>query len=134
MDCLHFLLGDVDIQIESELQRDDGAACRTGRGHLLQAGHLAELALERRGDGGCHDVGAGAGIERDDLDGRVIDLGQRRKPAVACRRPRRRGSNPAISSEVATGRRINGLEGLTNRYPLEPGPDPGLEPGPPCGR
>jgi hypothetical protein len=74
---LHFLLGDVDVEGEGELEGDDGAAVGAGGGHLLQAGDLAELALERGGDGGGHDLGAGAGVEGDDLHGRVIDLGQR---------------------------------------------------------
>ena len=47
---LHLLLGHVDIEIEVELQRDDRTAIGTRRGHLLQAGHLAELAFQRRGD------------------------------------------------------------------------------------
>ena len=48
----------------------------TGGGHLLEPGHLAELALERRGDRRRHHVRAGAGIESDDLDGRIIHLRQ----------------------------------------------------------
>src|SRR5581483_2134688 len=54
-------------------------AARAGRRHLVQARHLAELPLERRGDRRGDDVGARAGIERDDLDRRVVDLGQRRR-------------------------------------------------------
>ncbi len=71
---LHLLLGDVQIQFQTELQRDDRTAAGTGGGHLVQSGHLPELALQRRGDGGGHDVRARARIERDDLNGRVIDL------------------------------------------------------------
>ena len=48
-----------------------------GGGHLLQAGHLSELPLERRGDRRGHHVRAGAGIEREHLDGRIVDLRQR---------------------------------------------------------
>ncbi len=47
---LHFLLGDVDVETEVELQRNDRTAFRTHGGHLLQPGYLAELALQRRGD------------------------------------------------------------------------------------
>ena len=73
---LYFLFGDIDAEAEIELQGDDGAAVGAGGGHLLQTGHLAELALERRGDRGRHHVGAGAGVEGDHLDGGVIDLRQ----------------------------------------------------------
>ena len=45
---LHLLLGNVDIQVEIELQRDDRGAERAVRGHLREARHLAELPLERR--------------------------------------------------------------------------------------
>ena len=45
--------------------------------HLLEAGELAELALERRGHRRGHDVGARAGVEGQDPDGRVVHLGQR---------------------------------------------------------
>ena len=83
-----------------------------GRGHLVQPGHLAELALQRRGDGGRHHVRAGAGIERDHLDRRVVDLRQRRDRQLPDRRRRRRAGSPTISSDVATGRRMNGRDGL----------------------
>ena len=43
---LHFLLGDVEAEIETELQRDDRGAGRARRRHLVQAGHLAELPLQ----------------------------------------------------------------------------------------
>jgi len=39
---LHLLLGHVDVQREVELQGDDAGAIGTGRGHLLQSGHLPE--------------------------------------------------------------------------------------------
>jgi hypothetical protein len=71
---LHFLFGDVDVQIQIELQGDDGAAERARRSHLVQAGNLAKLAFERCGDGGAHDVRAGAGIKRLHLNRGVIDL------------------------------------------------------------
>ena len=73
---LHLLLGDIDAEAEVELQGDDRAAVGAGGGHLLQAGHLAELAFQGRGDRRRHDVGAGAGVEGDHLDGGVVHLGQ----------------------------------------------------------
>src|SRR5262249_21583323 len=48
----------------------------TGREHLLQTRHLPELPLQRGGDRRRHHVGTGTGIEGEDLDGRVVDLGQ----------------------------------------------------------
>ena len=82
---LHFLLGDVQRQGQLELQRDYRSAAGTLRRHLLKAGHLAELALQRGGDSGGHHVRAGARIEGNHLDGRVIDLrqGGDRQEAVA---------------------------------------------------
>jgi hypothetical protein len=76
---LNFLLGDVEAEVEIELQRDDRGAGRARRLHLVEAGHLAELALERRGDRRGHHVRARTRIERLYLDGRVVDLGQRRE-------------------------------------------------------
>ncbi len=61
------------------MQGDDRGAGRAGRRHLVEARHLAELALERRGDRGGHHLRAGAGIEGLHLDRRVVDLGQRRE-------------------------------------------------------
>ena len=75
---LHFLLGDVDVEVQRKLQHDDGAAIGAGGGHLREPGYLAELALERRGDRGRHDLRAGAGIEGLHLDGGVVGLRQRR--------------------------------------------------------
>ena len=74
---LHVLLGDVDGLLEAELERDDGAATGGDGGHLLKAGDLAELALERTGDRLRHHVGAGAGVVGLDLDDGVVDLRQR---------------------------------------------------------
>ncbi len=76
---LHFLLGHVQAEIQIELQRDHRSPAGAGGGHLLQARHLAELAFQGRGDRGGHHVRTGAGIERDHLDGRVIDFGQGRQ-------------------------------------------------------
>ena len=75
---LNFLLGDVNVEVEHELQGDEGASERTRRGHLIQPGDLAELAFERRGHRRSHDLGAAAGIKRLHLNGGVIDLRQSR--------------------------------------------------------
>ena len=76
---LDLLLRDVEAELEGELQRDGRGASRADRGHLVEAGHLAELALERRRDRRGHDLRAGAGIERLDADGRIVDLRQGRQ-------------------------------------------------------
>ena len=108
---LHFLLGHVDVFVEVELEGDDGAAAGADGGHLLQAGHLAELAFQRRGDGRGHDIGSGAGIEGEDLDDGVVHFGQGgdRQLQVG---DTAREQMAAISSEVAMGRRMNGRDGL----------------------
>src|SRR4029077_16466876 len=49
------------------------------RGHLLQARHLAELALERGGNRRGHHVRARARVEGYDLDRGIVDFGQRRE-------------------------------------------------------
>ena len=48
------------------------------RGQLRDAGDLAELTLQRRRDRCRHGLGAGARQRRRHLDGRKIDLRQRR--------------------------------------------------------
>src|SRR4029453_12836726 len=75
---LHLLLGDVEAQVEGEAQRDERATGRAGRRHLAQPRHLPQLALERRRHRRRHDVRVGAGVEGGHLDGRVVDLRQRR--------------------------------------------------------
>ncbi len=76
---LDLLLGDVQRQVEVELQGDDRGAARADGGHALEVGHLAELPLQRRGHRCGHHFGAGARIEGLHLDGRVVDLGQGRQ-------------------------------------------------------
>ena len=75
---LHLLLRDVDVEAQRELENDHRRAAGARRRHLVQPRHLAELAFQRRRDGGGHDVGARAGIEGEHLDRRVVDLRQRR--------------------------------------------------------
>ena len=50
----------------------------TGGRHLVQPRHLSELTLQRRSDQRGHHVGAGAGVQRGHLDGRVIHFRQGR--------------------------------------------------------
>ena len=102
---LHFLLGDVERELEGELQRDHRGAAGARRRHLVQPRHLAELALERRRDRRGHHVGTRARIERHDLDRRIVDLRQRRERQHAVRDDARRaGSRPsAATSRPAAG-------------------------------
>ena len=75
---LNFLLGDVNVKVQLELQRDDRATERARRSHLIQPGNLAELTLEGRGDRRGHHFGAGAGIKRLHLNRGVVNLRKRR--------------------------------------------------------
>ena len=75
---LHFLLGNVDVQIEIELERDNRGAERAVRGHLREPGHLPELALERSSYRRRHHVRTRARVERHHLDRRIVHLRQRR--------------------------------------------------------
>ena len=47
---LNLLFGDVEAQIEAELQSDDRGAGGACRRHLVEARHLSKLPLQRRGD------------------------------------------------------------------------------------
>ena len=76
---LDLLLGDVEAQIEAELQSDDRGAGGACRRHLVEARHLSELPLQRRGDRRRHHLRAGARIKRLHLDSGVVDLRQRRE-------------------------------------------------------
>ena len=96
---LHLLLGDVEAEVEAELQGDDRGAGRAGRGHLVEARHLAELPLQRRGDRGGHHLRAGAGIEGLHLDGRVVDLAAAPRAAGTGRRRMPTSRIATISSD-----------------------------------
>ncbi len=75
---LHQLRSGVDVHAELELQRDRRIAQRRHRGHLRQAGNLAELPLQRLRHRGGDDLRAGAGKLGRDLQRREVDLRQRR--------------------------------------------------------
>ena len=75
---LHALLGGFQRQIQTELQGNHRRAAAAVGSHLQQPRHLSKLPFQRRGDSRQHHVGAGAGVMREDADGRVIDLRQRR--------------------------------------------------------
>src|SRR5215471_1042855 len=76
---LDLLLGHVETEVETELQRYDRGTRRTRRRHLVEARHLPELHFERGCDRRGHHVGTGAGVKRLDLYRRVIDLRQCRE-------------------------------------------------------
>ena len=86
---------------------------RADRGHLGDARDQRELPLERRGHVGGHGLRAGAGQAGADLDGREVDLRQRRHRQVEigddAEDEQRRGDQRGARS----GRRMNGLEMLT---------------------
>ena len=75
---LHVLAGGVDVAAQDELEHDRRHAEAAGRRHRGHAGDTPELMLERDGDGGLHRLRRGAGVGRDDLDGRKVDVRQRR--------------------------------------------------------
>ena len=68
----------IDAAIEVELNGDGGRSQRTRRGHLSDAGNLRELSFQRLGYRGRHRFRASAGQAGGNLDGRKIDLRQRR--------------------------------------------------------
>ena len=80
----------------------------------MEAGHLAELALERSSHRRRHHVGAGAGIDGRDLDGRIVDFGERRDRKLLVR-DEPASTMPSISSDVATGRRMKVRDGFMLR-------------------
>ena len=78
----------------------------------FRLGIWPNCTLQRRGDRGGHHVRAGAGIEGLHLDGRVVDLGQRRERQEAVGDACPTSMIATISSVVATGRRMNGRDGF----------------------
>ena len=108
---LDLLLGDVEAEVQVELQGDYRGAAGADRRHPVEVRHLAELDFEGRGHGGRHHLRARARIEGLHLNGRVVDFRQRRK---------RQETEPheptiriaAMNSDVATGRSMKGREGL----------------------
>ena len=73
---LNLFLGDVDVEAESELQHNHRRSAGTGRRHLAQPLELAELTFKGSSNRCGHHVRAGAWIESQHLDGRVINLRQ----------------------------------------------------------
>ena len=69
-----------------------------------------QTALQRRGHRGSHNVRTGAGIKVRHLDRGIIDFRKRGNRQLQKRPPTSRIA--AINREVATGRRMNGREGL----------------------
>jgi hypothetical protein len=80
---LYFLFGNIDVEVQVELQGDDRAAERADGGHLIQPGNFAELPFERRGHRGGHHFGTAARVKGLNLDRRVVDLRQRRHRQLA---------------------------------------------------
>ena len=75
---LHFLLGNVNIQLKIELQGNDRATVGAGGGHLAESRYLTELPLHGRCHGRGHHVRPGARIKSGYLNGRIIHLGKGR--------------------------------------------------------
>ncbi len=75
---LDLFLSHVQRQRQAELQHDDRGGPGTGRGHLAQTLHLAELPLQGSGDRGGHDLRAGSRIESDHLNRGIAYFRQRR--------------------------------------------------------
>src|SRR5947207_238529 len=71
---LHFLLGNVNVQLEVELQRNDRATIGTRRGHLAESWHLPELPFHGRSHGRSHHVWPRARIKRSYLNSWIIHL------------------------------------------------------------
>ena len=105
---LHVLRGGIDVAVEHELQRDLADAVGRRRRHGGERRDLPELALERRRHQVGRRLGVGARQLRRHLDGREIDLRQRRDRQPANSRARRPAVTAKPSSEVAIGRRMKG--------------------------
>ena len=109
-----------DIAVQVELQGHVGVAQGTGRGHLRDPGDMAELSFQGSGDRRGHDLRAGSGqAGRTEIVGKSTwgsgETGSTLKampPAMA---------SAAVSSVVATGRRIKGAEMFTLHPPAGDG-------------
>ncbi len=75
---LHVARGTIDVAVEAELQRDARRTDRTGRGHLVDIGDHAQMALQGRRHAGRDRLWAGAGHRGLYEDRGDIDVGQRR--------------------------------------------------------
>ena len=82
---IHVLCSGVNVAIEHKLQRDTRRALARHRAHLVDAGDGRELLLERRRNRRSHRLRAGAGQLGGHLDGRKIDVRQRRDRQQAVR-------------------------------------------------
>ena len=101
---LHVLRRRVDVAVEIELQRDLADPERARRDQIRERGNLPELPLQRRGHQRRDHVGARARKLRGHLDGREVDLRQRRdrqpevseQPAQHHRDPEQRRRDRAV--------------------------------------
>ncbi len=76
--ALHVVRRAIDVAVEIELDGDGGRAEHARRGHLRDPGNLRELGLERLRHRCGHGFGARAGQACAHLDGREVDLRERR--------------------------------------------------------
>ena len=105
----------VDVTAEVELERDRGGAQRARGGDLGDPGDAPEAPLERSRHRRGHRLRARAGERCRHVDGREVDLGQRRdgEESVYAAIPASRMA--AASSDVAIGRLMKGAEMFTAR-------------------
>ncbi len=75
---LHFARRRIDVAAQIELQRDLRGSDRAAGRHFRDARDARELLLERSGDRSRHHLGTCARQAGADVDGREIDLRQRR--------------------------------------------------------
>ncbi len=102
----------VDVAVKVKLHRDLCRAQDAGRGHLRDTGNRGELGFQWRRDRGRHGFRARPGQLSGDLDSREVHLRQAVPPAAAERQTMPTSSTPAISSDVAIGRLMKGVETL----------------------
>src|SRR5208337_2904385 len=70
--------GAIDVAGEIELDGYGGCSEAAGGSHFGDAGDVAELAFERSGDGGSHDLGASTRQTGADRNGGKVHLRERR--------------------------------------------------------